>query len=266
MMSDPVLRFDTARFGYGNSLVFDGLDLAIPAGRITAFCGPNGSGKSTALKAMRGLIGLESGIVALMSRPVADWPTRALAREVALLAQNPRAAEELTVTDLVMLGRYAWGRRFQRASAADRKAVSQAVAACDLADLADAPIGTLSGGQIQRAWIALVLAQNAPVLLLDEPTNHLDISHTIEVLDLVAALNRDHQKSVVIVLHDLNLAARYADEVVIFQDSKVYAQGATAEVFRPATISEAFGIDCDISKDPRTGAPHVFAYRQKTTP
>lgn len=265
MMPDPALRFNAARFGYGNALVFDDLNLSIPAGRITAFCGPNGSGKSTALKAMRGLIDLESGIVALMNRPIADWPTKALAREVAMLAQNPSAAEELTVTELVMLSRYAWGRRLRRASATDRKAVTQAIAACDLADLADAPIGTLSGGQIQRAWIALVLAQDAPVLLLDEPTNHLDISHTIEVLDLVAALNRDHQKSVIIVLHDLNLAARYADEVVIFQAGEVYAQGPTAEVFQPATISEAFGIDCDISKDPRTGAPHVFAYRSKTT-
>lgn len=261
MTSNPALRFDGACFGYGGGLVFDGLNLSVAAGRITAFCGPNGSGKSTALKAMRGLIGLDSGIVDLMNKPVADWSAKELAREVALLAQTPSASAELTVTDLVMLGRYAWQKRFQRATAADHDAVSQAIVACDLTDLAQTSIGLLSGGQVQRAWIAMVLAQDAPVLLLDEPTNHLDISHTIEVLDLVSALNVEHSKTIVVVLHDLNLAARYADEVVIFHEGTLSAQGPTTEVFQPEIISAAFGIDCEITRDPRTGAPHVFAYR-----
>ena len=260
MISDAALRFANARFGYGNSLVFDGLDLSVSAGRITAFCGPNGSGKSTALRAMRGLLDLDSGIVDLMGKPVADWPAKALAREVAMLSQSPSATEELRVSDLVMLGRYAWSERFRGPSENDRAAVDKAIHACDLVKFRNTPIGALSGGQLQRAWIALVLAQDAPVLLLDEPTNHLDIAHALEVLDLACRLNRDHARTVVIVLHDLNYAARYADEVVLFQDGAVFAQGSVDEMFEQSKIASAFGIDCDITCDPRTGRPHVFAY------
>lgn len=262
MTSEPALRFENARFGYGEAMVFDDLNLGVTAGRITAFCGPNGSGKSTALRAMRGLLRLDGGIVGLMGRPVAEWPVRDLARQVALLSQSPSASEELRVADLVMLGRYAWSERFRGPSPADRTAVDRAIGACDLTALRDQPIGRLSGGQLQRAWIALVLAQDAPVLLLDEPTNHLDIAHVLDVLDLIVGLNRDHGRSVIVVLHDLNLAARYADDVVLFRNGAVHAQGTVEAVFDKARIDRTFGIDSHITTDPRTGKPHVLAYRR----
>lgn len=260
MTTDAPLRFSNARFGYGKSLVFDGLDLSITAGRVTAFCGPNGSGKSTVLRAMRGVMGLDSGTVELMGKPVSSWSAKALAREIAMLSQSPSAAEELLVSDLVMLGRYAWSRTLRGPSNADRDAVEKAIKACDLDTLRSKPIGALSGGQLQRAWIALVLAQDAPVLLLDEPTNHLDIAHALEVLNLARSLNRDHARTVVVVLHDLNYAARYADEMVFFLDGKVFDHGPVDDVFKQENIAAAFGIDCDVTVDPRTNRPHVFAY------
>ena len=240
--------------------MFESLSLEIPRGQVTALCGPNGCGKSTALKAMRRVLPLAGGEVQLKGRPLADWSARALARELAMLSQAPSAPEEMTVRDLVSLGRYAHRPALGGLAANDKAAVAGALRATDIADLAERPIGALSGGQLQRAWLAMVVAQEAPAIFLDEPTNHLDIAHALETLELVRGLCAGGGKTVVVVLHGLNLAARYADRLVFFRDGRIAAEGAVAEVFRAETIREVFGIECEVDRR-RDGAPFCIPLR-----
>lgn len=242
-MDKPLFRLENANAGYGGAPVLDGLDLELPKGKVIALCGPNGSGKSTVLRALRRLLPLRSGDIALHGRRLADWPDKELARDLAMLSQSPGAPAEMTVGELVMLGRYAHRRPLAGPSDADRRACDQALAATGLADLQSHAIGSLSGGQKQRAWIAMVLAQESGTILLDEPTNHLDVSHAMEVLELVRRLNRQAGRSIVVVLHDLNLAARYADHVVLFDRGQVAAQGDVAQVLTEARLGQVYGID-----------------------
>ncbi|MEM7443539.1 MAG: ABC transporter ATP-binding protein [Pseudomonadota bacterium] len=262
-MHDRLARFESVSVGYRDSLVFKDLDLTLPRGRITAFCGPNGSGKSTALRAMRGLLGLDAGIVRIGERPLSEWPMKDLAKEVAMLTQAPSAPEEISVADLVMLGRFTHRKPFAGPSAEDRNAVARAIAACDLADLSERSLGALSGGQLQRAWIAMVLAQDAPAILLDEPTNHLDIAHALDTLELIGRLKRSQNKSVVIVLHDLNLAAKYADHMVLFRSGKIAAEGSVSNVFTQETIARVFDIDCRVIQDPQLQRPICIPYPKR---
>lgn len=259
-MRDSFASFEAASVGYRETMVFRDLTLSLPQGRITALCGPNGSGKSTALRAMRGLLGLRDGLVRIGDRPLGAWSLRDLAKQIAMLTQAPSAPDEISVADLVMLGRFAYRRAFVGPTAEDRMIVDRAIAACDLGDLAERPLGALSGGQSQRAWIAMVLAQDAPVILLDEPTNHLDIAHALETLELVRSLKHGQGKSIVVVLHDLNLAAKYADHMVLFREGKVAAEGAVAEVFTQATIAHVFDIECRVIEDPLHGRPICIPY------
>ena len=258
--SAPAISYRQAGLAYGPVTVFADLDLDLAAGRVTVFCGPNGCGKSTALKALRRLVRTRSGAIFLNGSPVAAQGNRALARQMAMLTQSPSAPEDLLVEQLVILGRYAHRSRFGGLSAADRQAVEAAIDACELRDLLARRLGALSGGQMQRAWLATVLAQDAPILLLDEPTNHLDIRHQIETLELVRRLNRDKGRTIVLVLHDLNLAARYADEMVMFSGGRVHAKGAPAEVMTAANIGAVFGIGCRILTDPELGRPFCIPY------
>lgn len=245
-MPDTHIALREAAAGYGDRLVFEGLTLEIPAGQVTALCGPNGCGKSSALKAMRRLLPPRHGAALLGDRPVTERSARTLAREIAMLGQTPEAPGDLTVRDLAGLGRYAHASRFTGPGAADRAAVDAALSAVDLSDLADRPIAALSGGQLQRAWLAMTVAQEAPAILLDESTNHLDIAHALETLDLVRRLAHEMGRTVVVVLHDLNLAARFADRLVLFKDGGVAGQGPISEVFRPELISHVFDIGCEI--------------------
>lgn len=245
-MDNPLFQLDKAVAGYGRDPVIDGLNLDLPAGRVTALCGPNGSGKSTVLRALRRLLALRAGQIALHGRPLRDWPEKELARSLAMLSQSPDAPDEMTVAELAMLGRYAHRKPLAGPSAADRRACAEALSATGLADHANTPLGSLSGGQKQRAWIAMVLAQESGTILLDEPTNHLDVSHAMEVLELVRRLNRDAGRSIVVVLHDLNLAARYADHVVLFDQGRVIAQGPVADVLTEPLLSQVYGIDLRI--------------------
>ncbi|MEO1225588.1 MAG: ABC transporter ATP-binding protein [Pseudomonadota bacterium] len=259
-MRDSFASFESASVGYRETLVFRDLNLSLPQGRITALCGPNGSGKSTALRALRGLLGLENGLVRISDRPLDAWSLRDLAKQIAMLTQAPSAPDEINVADLVMLGRFAYRRAFVGPTAEDRAIVDRAIAACDLGDLAERPLGALSGGQSQRAWIAMVLAQDAPVILLDEPTNHLDIAHALETLELVRSLKHGQGKSIVVVLHDLNLAAKYADHMVLFREGKVAAEGAVGEIFTQDTIAQVFDIECRVIEDPLYGRPICIPY------
>ncbi|RMC37935.1 ABC transporter ATP-binding protein [Paracoccus alkanivorans] len=243
-MSDILARLRGLTADYDGYPALNGIDLELPEGKIIAFCGPNGSGKSTALRVMRGLHRVGSGMAEIAGRPVASWSKKDLAREIAMLGQSPSAPDALTVRELVMLGRFAYRNRFSGPSAADHKACDQALDATEITHLADHPIGNLSGGQSQRAWIAMTLAQDAPRIFLDEPTNHLDISHALELLELIHRLNRENARSFVIVLHDLNLVMRYADHVVLFDRGRVVAQGERSVTLTQERIAQVFGVEC----------------------
>lgn len=265
-MAEPFARLRAASASYDGTVALDRVSLDLPEGRITAFCGPNGSGKSTALRLMRGLHPTSAGAVEIAGRPVAVWAPRDLARALAMLSQTPDAPPELTVEDLVMLGRFAHRGRFAGPSAADRAACARALAATEMTALGARQIGHLSGGQLQRAWIAMTLAQEAPRIFLDEPTNHLDVAHAFEVLDLIRRLNRREGRSFVLVLHDLGMAMRYADHVVLFTGGRVVADGPTAEILTEARVEQVFGVSCRIVTLPGHGAPVLVTLPGETEP
>ncbi|MEM5582192.1 MULTISPECIES: ABC transporter ATP-binding protein [unclassified Roseibium] len=245
-MPEPMARLEGVSAAYDGARALDQVSLDLPDGKIVAFCGPNGSGKSTALKVMRGLLKPLEGAVFVAGRRLADWPPRELALQIAMLSQSPEAPADLTVGDLAMMGRFAYRRRFAGPSPLDQAACDAALAVTGMTDFRDRALARLSGGQMQRAWVAMTLAQDAPRIFLDEPTNHLDIAHAYELLDLVAHLSRTEQRSFVIVLHDLNMAMRYADHVVLFDKGRVTASGPTAQVLTEDSISSVFGVSCRV--------------------
>ena len=245
-MVDVMASLSGVSARYDGVRALDAVDLVLPEGRIVGFCGPNGSGKSTALKVLRGLHPPLAGLAEVLDLAIGNWSPKALAREIAMLSQSPEAPFELTVGDLAMLGRFAHRSRFAGPSDKDRHACDKALAVTGLSELVDRPLGHLSGGQRQRAWIAMTLAQDAPRIFLDEPTNHLDIAHALEVLELIRKLNREEQRGFVIVLHDLNLALRYADDVALFSGGQVRAFGEASAVLEPGLVEDVFQVRCSI--------------------
>jgi iron complex transport system ATP-binding protein len=253
--ANRTLVIDRLSLGYGDRTVIDGLDLAVPPGRISAIVGPNASGKSTLLRSMSRLLAPRTGRVLLDGASVHRMPAKDLARILGLLPQSPLAPEGITVADLVGRGRQPHQGMFSRWTHADDVAVADALDATETADLADRAVDELSGGQRQRVWIAMALAQQTDVLLLDEPTTFLDVSHQIEVLDLLTDLNRSKGTTIVMVLHDLNLAARYADHLVALAAGRVYAEGDPATVLTEDVVRAVFGIDSRVIIDPTSGKP-----------
>ncbi|SMH49979.1 iron complex transport system ATP-binding protein [Rathayibacter oskolensis] len=255
MTTAHTLTAENLTLGYGDRTVVDGLDLAVPPGLITAIVGANACGKSTLLRSMSRLLAPRAGTVLLDGKEVHRTPAKQLARTLGLLPQSPIAPEGITVADLVGRGRHPHQGLLSRWSAHDDEAVATALDATDTASLADRSVDELSGGQRQRAWIAMALAQETDLLLLDEPTTFLDVSHQIEVLDLLVDLNRTRGTTVVMVLHDLNLAARYADHLVALAGGVVHASGTPAEVLTEETVLAVFGLDSRIITDPTSGTP-----------
>ena len=245
------------RLAYGDHVVVHDVSLAVQDRRITAIVGPNGCGKSTLLRALGRLHKPLSGQVTLDGEPLSSLPTRAVARTIGVLPQSPVAPDGLTVADLVLRGRQPHQRWFRQFSERDEQAVLEALGWTDMLDLVDRPVGALSGGQRQRAWISMALAQETDILLLDEPTTFLDLAHQVDVLDLIARLNTERDRTVVVVLHDLNLAARYAHTLVALRDGRIVAQGEPAEVITPGTVKDVFGLDALVVADPATGGPLV---------
>jgi len=243
--------------GYDGRVIVPGLDLELAPGRITAIVGANGSGKSTLLRGLARLLRPLAGSVTLDGHDVHGIPARRFARMLGILPQEPIAPEGVTVAELVMRGRHPHQGVFGARSADDEAVVAEALRLTDMLEFAGRRIGELSGGQRQRAWIALALAQNPDVLLLDEPTTFLDIAHQLEVLDLLAELNARLGTTVVMVLHDLNLAARYADELVVMTRGRVHAAGSPGDVITEDVLAEAFGLDARVIADPETGSPLV---------
>ncbi|MGW5866647.1 ABC transporter ATP-binding protein [Streptomyces sp. NPDC055239] len=252
------LRASDLRLSYGNRIVVDGLDLSVPPGRITAIVGANACGKSTLLRALARLLAPRDGAVHLDGRALHSIPSRELAQRLGILPQSPVAPEGLTVIDLVNRGRSPHQTWWRQWSKSDERAVHEALAATGMTDLADRPVDELSGGQRQRAWIAMAVAQGTPVLLLDEPTTYLDLAHQIDVLDLITDLNRRENRTVVMVLHDLNQACRYADHVVAMKAGRIVAEGAPAEVITADIVRDVFELRCRITPDPVSGTPLVI--------
>lgn len=244
--------------GYDAQPVVRDVSVTVPSGRITAVVGANGSGKSTLLRGFARLMSPRRGIVLLDGQDIARLGTRTLARRLGLLPQQPLAPDGITVADLVGRGRHPHQRWFRQHTAADSAAVEEAMEATGITDLAERAVDELSGGQRQRVWLALALAQNPDVMLLDEPTTHLDLAHQVEVLELLAELNATLGRTTVLVLHDLNLAARYAHHLMAVKDGRIAAQGTPADVLHPETIGSVFGLNCAVIDDPLTGTPIVL--------
>lgn len=244
--------------GYDDQNVIEGLNLTFSKGQMVSILGPNGCGKSTLLKAMARLQKPSAGQVVLDGVDIKTRDTRALAREMAILPQAPLAPEGISVADLVKRGRTPWRGFLSPWRDEDAKACHDALAAVQMQDLAERPINELSGGQRQRAWIALVLAQNAPLLLLDEPTTFLDLVHQIEVLSLLRKRNKETGLTVISVLHDLNLAARYSDQLVLLGHKRLVAAGPPNQVLTATNLSDAFGLKARVDPDPVTNTPMVI--------
>lgn len=252
------LRLDTLSLGYGQRMIVEGLDLAIPPQAFTVLLGRNGSGKSTVLRACAGLLKPKAGTVLLDGKPLAAFGTRESARRIAILPQGPVAPEGLTVSDLVRQGRYPHRGLLSRWSRADEEACQEALALTGMADLREQSLENLSGGQRQRAWIAMSLAQQTDILLLDEPTTFLDLAHQSEVMSLIGTLVKSRSKTVVAVLHDVNQAARHADHIVMFKAGKLVEQGSPNTVMKRELIRLVFDIDPDIIHDAKTGAKFII--------
>ena len=255
MTTTHSLTVEQLTLGYGDRVVISSLDLVVPPGRITAIVGANACGKSTLLRSMSRLLTPRAGHVLLDGKQVHRLPAKQLARTLGLLPQAPTAPEGITVADLVGRGRNPHQRMFSRWSREDDAAVAAALDATQTAELADRAVDELSGGQRQRVWIAMALAQQTDLLLLDEPTTFLDVSHQIEVLDLLTDLNRARGTTIVMVLHDLNLAARYADHLIALVDRRLHAAGEPAEVLTEECVRAVFGLDSRVIIDPTSDKP-----------
>ncbi|CAN5311936.1 ABC transporter ATP-binding protein [soil metagenome] len=255
-----VLEAEGVTLAYDKVPVVTDLDLTITAGSFTVLIGPNACGKSTALRGLARLLSPTGGRVLLDGRDIATRKTREIARELALLPQSPITPSGVTVADLVSRGRAPYQSLLRQYSREDERAVASAMVATGVQDLADRPVDELSGGQRQRVWIAVALAQETDILLLDEPTTYLDLAHQIEVLDLCARLHAGG-RTLVVVLHDLNMAARYATELVAFTAGRIVAQGSPRDVVTPPILSEVFGLAADVIPDPQTGTPLVVPHR-----
>ncbi|WP_433395315.1 ABC transporter ATP-binding protein [Streptomyces sp. CA-146814] len=255
MTTDHQLTAEHLTLGYGDRTVVSALDLVVPPGAVTVIVGANACGKSTLLRSMSRLLAPREGRVVLDGKEVHRLPAKELARTLGLLPQSPVAPEGITVSDLVGRGRHPHQSMFSRWNEKDDAAVASALEATATETLADRAVDELSGGQRQRVWIAMALAQQTDLLLLDEPTTFLDASHQIEVLDLLTDLNRSRGTTIVMVLHDLNLAARYADHLIALADGKLHSFGTPAEVLTEETVRAVFGLESRVIEDPVSGRP-----------
>lgn len=257
-MEGSRLRANHLSIGYEDNTVIAGLSVQVPDGQVTAIVGPNACGKSTLLRGLARLIKPSGGQVVLDGQDIASLHTKEVARRLGLLPQTSIAPEGITVADLVSRGRFPHQKVMRQWSAADEAGVADAMAQTGVTELAGRLVDELSGGQRQRVWVAMVLAQQTPLILLDEPTTYLDIAHQVELLDLFTKLNREQNRTVVAVLHDLNHACRYADHIIAMKSGEIVAQGDPAAVITGELVEDVYGLACQIIEDPQTGTPLVI--------
>jgi iron complex transport system ATP-binding protein len=246
---------ENLHIAYGERVIVRNLDLYIPDGKVTALVGANGSGKSTVLKTMARIMKPDQGGVYLDGKLIHQMQTKEVAKQLAILPQNPVSPEGLTVSELVSYGRFPHQKGLGSRTKEDQEMVEWALEVTGMRELADRPLEQMSGGQRQKAWIAMALAQGTDILLLDEPTTFLDMAHQLEVLKLLERLNRDEGRTIVMVVHDLNHASQYAHYIVAIKRGEVVCEGSPHEVIKPEMLREVFGIEADVITDPRTGAP-----------
>ncbi|MGO1182443.1 MAG: ABC transporter ATP-binding protein [Micrococcaceae bacterium] len=238
--------------------VFAHLDVEIPAERITCIIGPNACGKSTLLRALSRLVKPQSGEVVLLGKDIHRYTTKQVAQRLGLLPQSSTAPFGITVGDLVARGRFPYQQALQQWSQEDERIVNQALAEARVDHLSGRTVDELSGGQRQRVWMALVLAQQTPLMLLDEPTTYLDISHQLELLELCRDLNRQRGRTLVLVLHDLNQACRFADHLIVMKDGGIVTQGAPAEVMTEQLLMDVYGLEALVQTDPVFNTPLIL--------
>lgn len=256
--SDSIISVSDLHVGYGDRTVLKGLNVEIPRRQITTLIGSNGCGKSTFLTTLARVREPYKGDIALAGTNISELSRRDYAARVGLLPQTPSAPGTLKVSELVLRGRYPHQSWYGRFAEEDEHAVSEALRRTALLDLADRPLNALSGGQRQRAWLAMVLAQDTEVMLLDEPTTYLDLAHAIDMLRLVKSLSTVDGRTIVMVLHDLNLAARYSDHLIAMgPGGQILKTGTAREVLTAELLAEGFGLDAIIGRDPATGGPMV---------
>ncbi|MEO2207640.1 ABC transporter ATP-binding protein [Paenibacillus pabuli] len=257
-----MFRLETSKLdiAYEERLIVEDLNIQIPQGKITALVGANGSGKSTILKTMARIMNPKAGSVLLDGKSIHKQSTREVAKQLAILPQNPTAPEGLTVTELVSYGRFPYQKGFGSMRAEDKRMIEWAIEVTGMTEFHDRPIDQLSGGQRQRAWIAMALAQETDILFLDEPTTFLDMAHQLEVLQLLEMLNATANRTIVMVVHDLNHASRYAHHMIGIKKGKAIATGSPVEVMNCDVLREVFNIEADIVIDPRSGVPLCLPY------
>ena len=244
-ITERTLRVENVSLGYGEKTIVKDLSLEFPKGKITAIIGPNGCGKSTLLRGVSRLLKPLNGDFTLDGKSTHEYSMKGFARMVGLMPQHPIAPEGITVADLVSRGRYPYQGLFKRNSAEDDEAVAWALEATDTMSLAERQVTELSGGQRQRVWIAMALAQETDILLLDEPTTYLDLAHQVELLDLLAELNEERGTTMIMILHELNLAARVADYLVAMKEGSIVAQGEAGAVLTRPNLDEIFGLKAE---------------------
>ncbi|WP_186629758.1 ABC transporter ATP-binding protein [Rhodococcus sp. BP22] len=253
----PRLVAEDLTLGYGDRIVVENLGLEVRTGVITTVIGPNGCGKSTLLRALGRLLKPKSGRVVLDGKAISSMRTKDVARVLGMLPQAPVAPEGLTVADLVSRGRHPHQSWIRQWSSDDESEVADALELTGVGDLADRPVDELSGGQRQRAWISMALAQGTDILLLDEPTTYLDLAHSLEVLDLIDRLHEDLGRTVIMVLHDLNLAVRYSDQIIVMSQGKIVEAGRPQDVISEKLLLDVFGLEARVIEDPVSDRPLI---------
>ncbi len=257
MKANHLLKADHIVAGYDKKIIIEGINITIPRNKISVIIGANGCGKSTLLKTLSRLIQPASGEILLDEENLSDIAPKQLAKILGLLPQSPVAPEGITVADLVGRGRFPYQSFFKGLSKTDYEAVEEALEIMGITELANHCINELSGGQRQRVWIAMALAQQTDILLLDEPTTFLDISYQVEILDLLTELNRKRGTTIVMVLHDINLSARYADYLFALHRGKMISEGAPSDIITVALMKQVFNLDCEVICDPVSNSPFI---------
>lgn len=255
-----LFKLENVSFAVEGRTLLQPLNLSLPARQVVGLIGHNGSGKSTLLKLLARQQPVTAGTVCFEGKALSAWGDRQFARKVAYLPQQTPAAPGMLVKELVALGRYPWHGALGRFNQTDQEKVSEAIALTDIGAFADRLVDTLSGGERQRVWLAMLVAQDAECLLLDEPISALDIAHQIEVLDLVHRLAKDRELGVIVVLHDVNMAARFCDEIIALHSGRMIARGTPDVLMTPTQLEAIYGLPIGIMPHPETGRPICYVH------